>query len=161
MSLRSVQPVVTPTPTTPDIGRLNVRDGGVIMTTIPVSKCYNYVDQTRNTQGCECEGYDGILPYIGSTFGCSRTAVTSAVEASPNPYPFTTTLTNDAVIAYATSWQPYTSVFIGTGANSTIHAGSSVSLQMNPTKSVNVGYMTESSQVSSLYVSPLAYRLIS
>ncbi|KAJ5591598.1 uncharacterized protein N7459_001967 [Penicillium hispanicum] len=131
--LQSVQPVATPTPTVPDIKRLNVRDGGVIMTTIPVSKCYNYVDQTRNTKGCD------------------RTAVTSAVEASPNPYPFTTTLTNDAVVAYATSWQPYPSVFIGTGDSSTIHAGSSVSLQMNPTKSVNVGYMTESSQVSSLY----------
>ena len=51
----------------------------------------------------------------------------------------------------------YASVDVGSGSNTTLHAGTSVTLQIASTKSVQAGYATEDSQVSSLYVSRFGF----
>ncbi|KAK4549853.1 hypothetical protein LTR36_005154 [Oleoguttula mirabilis] len=85
---------------------------------------------------------------------CSYSDYVTAVDASPDPYIFTTTLTNDAIVAYATTTYYVTGADpIGAGDSTTLQAGSSVTLQMAATSSVNIGVMTDIAQVSALYTS--------
>jgi len=121
-----------------------------------VSSCITFQDPDNNQSGCECTGIDGILPYItgvDSASSCSYTDVVTLTSAA-NPWMFTTTLGNDAIVLYATTTiYPGGDTPSGAGDSTTSQAGSSVTLQMAPTSSVNVGVMTDSAQPSALYVS--------
>ncbi|KAK3680124.1 hypothetical protein LTR78_000501 [Recurvomyces mirabilis] len=96
----------SPSPTATKPPTLVLRDGPVI-TTIPVSSCYNYADPhagSTGIDGCSCDGYDDLLPRtsIDDTLR-DYSAVTTAIETTVNGFPFTRTMSNEAIVAYAST----------------------------------------------------------
>ncbi|KAK4496026.1 hypothetical protein PRZ48_013295 [Zasmidium cellare] len=134
-------PIFTPAPTpTPNL--LHRRDA---ITTIPVSSCLPYANPEEDIISvCQCSGYDGYVT-MQANGSCDVTAVTT-VTTSNNLYPFTFTSANSAIIAYET-----TTVWasggppMGTGASSYIQHGKSLTIEINPTASQNVGELTGTS----------------
>ena len=151
----------TPGPSLEDArAKLMERDTSTVTSTIPIRTCYNYQEPSEDKRGCQCEGFEdmdfnawgGFVPQPSGQ-PCSAISQVTSVTTS-DAYPFTSTLINDAVLAYATTIEGIGfGAQVGAGANSTILAGSSFSLQIGASTSVQVGSMTEASQISSLYVS--------
>jgi hypothetical protein len=76
------------------------------LVTLSVSSCYNYVGPaTDGKNGCECPGFEGVLPLTtvtdgGSTsIGCSAYSTVVTISTTANPYPYTSTYTNSAIVA--------------------------------------------------------------
>lgn len=123
------------------------------MTTIPVSSCINYADPSSDDQaGCYCSGYASLLPYLTTgTDSCGYTDLVTAT-GSANGYPFTKTESNAGVTAWATTTvYPGGGDWYGAGESTVLLAGTSLSLQMDPTSYANIGTVTSSG--SALFVS--------
>ena len=132
------------------------RDATTSWATIPIRTCYNYQEPHEKKYGCQCEGYEefaGFVPYttVNGTRQCSRSMLTT--YTTTNPYPYTTTMSNGAIVAYSTTMDLGYGASVPSGAHTTISAGSSYTLQIGTTKSVPVGYLSADSQVSNLFVS--------
>jgi len=129
-----------------------VKRDGPTVTSIPVSSCINYADPSNNDQtGCYCSGYDSLLPYLTTgTDSCGYSDVVTAT-ASANGYPFTKTFSNSGATAWATTTvYPGGGDWYGAGDSTVLLAGTSLSLQMDPTSYALVGTVTDSG--SSLFV---------
>ncbi|KAF2235041.1 hypothetical protein EV356DRAFT_500976 [Viridothelium virens] len=88
-----------------------------------------------------CSGYAGTLPTLSGTALCAYTAITGTIPAptgtitapsEEHPFPFTSTLSNGAVIAYASSTNEGAGpLFIGSSSTvkavvSTLSSGSTL-----------------------------------
>ena len=125
-----------------------------------MSSCVFYEDPHASgpsATGCQCSGYTSLLPKTtihGKLCGYSQW-VTATAPTTPNGYPFTKTMSNSAIIAYAT-----TTVYVaggdwyGAGPSTVLQAGTALKLEMDRTSSVNVGTVSDSG--NSLFVSFLS-----
>ncbi|KAK4546996.1 hypothetical protein LTR36_001216 [Oleoguttula mirabilis] len=159
-------PAITPPPELPSLD-LARRDS---IETVTVSNCYNYEDPTAYgdvpRSGCQCDGYDSVVPYSSATTlqtasngsvatvtssGCPAGASTFVVISSTvNPYPFTSTFSNSAVVAWATTAGLPDGAWMGAGDSTTIKDGKQLSLELNPSASQNVGTLTGSALYTSI-----------
>lgn len=145
--------MITPAPELP--ADLERRDS---LTTISVSSCYNYADPDQGGgDGCECPGYGGgLLPLLttmlagnSTTVGCDYSTIVT-VSSSTNPFPYTSTYPNSAIVAYANTQGYPDGGWVGAGDSTTIKAGTQISMELNPTASVNVGTLVGSTLYTSV-----------
>ncbi|KAK5742460.1 hypothetical protein LTR17_003262 [Elasticomyces elasticus] len=137
--MRSMEPKPTGRPILP-------RQNGD-QTTYTLSECETVADPDSGATsgGCECAGYDTILPFltnVADSASCSYTTFV-ADKTTANPYPYTTTLANDAIVAYAS--------YPTNGDSTTLQAGTTLTLQMGATSSVNIGVVSDAAAVNALY----------
>ncbi|KAK3635258.1 hypothetical protein LTR56_014867 [Elasticomyces elasticus] len=110
-------------------------------TTLTLSDCETVADPDLGVDpGCNCANYDGWLPFLTNVADSASCSYTTLVTAA-TPFPYTTTLANNAIIAYDDLAED--------GASTTLQAGTTLTLQVGATSSVNVGQITDSA--SALY----------
>ncbi|KAK4495930.1 hypothetical protein PRZ48_013198 [Zasmidium cellare] len=120
------------------------------LTTITFSTCTQTEDPDQDISGCVCSGFTEVFSWSV----CSLGTLVTDVATATNPYIFSTTLPNNAIVAYETTTH-YGGVTDGppdgAGASTTIQAGTQLTVQMDPTSSVNVGWRTAAAEQSALY----------
>ena len=138
---------VTAAPTATSIKHANIT---------PVSDCESFEDPDDNgPSGCQCSGYTGLLPMLPGTASCGYTAVTAG-NVSPRTatwttpvqttgavsgFPFTTTMSNKAIVAYESSTMSNNIGFL-TGSSTTVTSGTNLNIQQDPTAGVNAGTLS-------------------
>ncbi|KAK3646606.1 hypothetical protein LTR56_000510 [Elasticomyces elasticus] len=117
-----------------------------VSTTVAISGCSPVFDEIKSATLCACPfPQNGPLPLKTGPGG-----VCDYSSATVNAFPFTSTLSNSAVVAFqdssldASGTAPLGSIFdnIGVGANTTLQAGKSITMEINPTASQAVGTLT-------------------
>ena len=110
----------------------------------------------------QCSHWDGILPYITSygTEECDYSTIPSYIPPPTTTntfdtfaeFPYTITLPNSAVVAYATT-TPFGGAGLAwtvAGSSTTVQAGMSMTVNMNGTQSVNAGLLTGNALYTSI-----------
>jgi hypothetical protein len=131
------------------------------LSTISVSGCVNYAAPDEGIGNvCTCSGYDSFLPIAtfttttnGSTstsVGCADYSVVYDEPTSTNPYPYTITYSNSAVVAWATTDGYGVGASVGAGASTIIKNGKSLTMEIDSASSINVGTLTGSALFTSV-----------